>query len=55
MRIAPLLADQWVAAMARAIAVQEGIGQDIAAAMTQGLGRMARGMINFGLASEQTN
>lgn len=55
--ITSLLADQWATAAACAIAAQEGLDQDIAAAMTQVLGHMARGMINFGLAPDraQTN
>lgn len=48
--ITPALADQWAEAMARAIEGQDGVDPAIARAMTDALGHMARGMINFGLA-----
>ncbi len=47
--ITPQLADQWALAMTCAIADQEDMDSDIADAMTQAMGHMARGMINFGL------
>src|SRR3546814_8944694 len=43
------LADQWSAAMARAIKAQPGIDPQLAAAMADALGHMARGMINLSL------
>ncbi len=51
--ITPQLADQWATAAACAIAGQEDLDTDIADAMAQALGHMARGMINFGLAPAQ--
>lgn len=43
------LADQWAMAMTCAIAGEETIDPRLADAMTEALGHMARGMINFGL------
>ncbi|ATP17052.1 MULTISPECIES: globin [Sphingobium] len=53
--ITPQLADQWATAAACAIALQEDLDTDIADAMAEALGHMARGMINFGLAPAQAH
>lgn len=47
--ITPALADQWAMAMTCAVAGDEAIDPRLADAMTEALGHMARGMINFGL------
>ncbi|WP_176592594.1 globin [Sphingobium sp. EM0848] len=44
--VTPALADQWSAAMARAIHAQPGIEPELAQAMTRALDHMAQGMIN---------
>lgn len=47
--ITSTLADRWSAAMTRAIKAQPGIDPQLAAAMADALGHMARGMINLSL------
>tara|TARA_R110000787_G_scaffold221604_1_gene330342 strand:- start:186 stop:608 length:423 start_codon:yes stop_codon:yes gene_type:complete len=44
--IPPQVADQWIDAMARAIAAQPGVDTALAGEMAERLGQMARAMIN---------
>lgn len=50
--VTPALANQWATAMTCAIAAQEDMDPDLADAMTQALGHMARGMVNFALPAD---
>ncbi|UZW57264.1 group II truncated hemoglobin [Sphingobium sp. JS3065] len=45
--ITPALADQWSAAMTRAIAAQAGLDPQLAQAMAQALDHMAHAMVNL--------